>query len=202
MDNWRRMHLPFCSRACVFFLCSLVFISIILDLWSPALPAVQHRNASPRSPRFPAGLFTPAKHASCYLRHFQLKPFRVAVGSSRSPSGAVLCSAWALSEGGTSAVSPNSIALLLPHPASETWLEPSGPSEPPAAGEVYVCMWSIYQASQRLFSLISGVLFWFVRWCCFGLFVFAVTQGLCKLLTAKFVCFAVSIPLFWNAVWV
>lgn len=69
-------------------------------------------------------------------------------------------------------------------------LEILGPGEPPALGEVCVCYWNKLVRA----SLISGVLL-----VCLG---FSVTQMLGALQHAKFVCFAVSVPLFWNAVWV
>lgn len=65
-----------------------------------------------------------------------------------------------------------------------------GPREPPALGEVYVRYWNKFLRD----SLICGVLL-----VCLG---FSVTQMLGALQNAKFVCFALSVPLFWNAVWV
>lgn len=116
----------------------------------------------------------------------------VAVGTSCSP---FLVLVWTLhrtfAEVALPVISPNSIHLLLPQyqpikPVWKYWV---------LVNHLLLGRCYVYYGNKLVRdSLISGVLF-----VCLG---FSVTQVLGALQNAKFVCFAVSVPLFWNAVWV
>lgn len=133
----------------------------------------------------------PAKCTECSPEHLCLRWCWVAVGTSCSP---LLVLVWALhktfAEVALPVINPSSIHLLLfqHQPVKPVW-------KYWVLGNHLLlgrCVFAI--GTSLLETLICGVLL-----VCLG---FSVTQMLGALQNAKFVCFALSAPLFWNAVWV
>lgn len=132
----------------------------------------------------------PAKRARCCLMHFCLKRCWVAVGGSCSPSGMAGAVPEPFTEVALRVVHPSSFHLLLPQhqPIRPLWRHHVLVS--------HLLSGRSKLAFDKLVKCLSNHL------CAFCLFVFSVTQAHGALRSTKLVCFAVSVPLLWNAAWV